>query len=409
MKNKTITIIIFLFLLSFAVNDFAKADQVNVHGFISQGYMQTTRNNLISDSTDGTFQFNEMGINFGYQPLDKLLIGIQFFARDLGSVSNDEIQVDYAVADYRFKDYFGLRGGRMKNPMGVYSEYRDIDMLRTCILLPYSVYDENLRDSQTYINGVGIYGDINTEKFGSISYQALVGTNNIEEDSATALFLGYGLVDITSVDMDTTFSYSLQYSDPTGHIRTGGTAFFTDLECKGNALSSLPLVPTGSSVDIGIYNIEIYTAFCEFTWERLVLTYEFKYSKVRNAQYRSPIFDPTPMLDMPIDQIGRYVMLTYRLTDFLSVCVYNDVFYPYRNDRKGHNPDFNAIPIQHWSEKWALAIKMDLNDNWILKLETHYTDGAASTPAVYNDFKSNLLPDLKEHWWLYAVKLSFNF
>lgn len=74
---------------------------------------------------------NEMGINFGYQPLDKLMIGIQFFARDLGGVGNDEIQGDYANASYRFKDYFGVRADRMKNTMGLYSEFRDVDMLRT--------------------------------------------------------------------------------------------------------------------------------------------------------------------------------------------------------------------------------------------------------------------------------------
>ena len=111
-------------------------EDVDIHGFISQGYLKTTRNNYIADSTDGTFQFNEMGLNFTTRPMDKLIIGAQFFARDFGSVGNDQIQIDYALADYRFTDYFGVRAGKLKNPMGLYSEYRDIDMLRTCIILP---------------------------------------------------------------------------------------------------------------------------------------------------------------------------------------------------------------------------------------------------------------------------------
>ena len=41
---------------------------VDVHGFVSQGYMRSQHNNyLANDSSDGTFAFNEIGINFSKQ------------------------------------------------------------------------------------------------------------------------------------------------------------------------------------------------------------------------------------------------------------------------------------------------------------------------------------------------------
>lgn len=390
----------------------AENESVDIHGFISQGYLKTTRNNYIADSTDGTFQFNEMGLNFTNRPMDKLMIGVQFFARDFGSVGNDQIQIDYALADYRMTDYFGIRAGKMKNPMGLYSEYRDIDMLRTCMVLPHSVYDESLRDSQTFLQGVGIYGDINTARLGSISYQALAGSNNISPESATAVFLSYGVLKMNSVDMDTTYSYALQYSDPTGHVRLGGTACFTELYLKGETIGH-PLLPIeGMAIDVDVSNVDIYTGSVELTWNPFVLTWEMKRSKVRNAVYTS--HDTGFLLiDTPVDHFGEYVSLTYQMTSFLQAGLYYNEFYPYERDRNGDAPSRGIAPNYHWVKNWAFSLKWDINPSWLLKLETQYADGTASVPREYNEFTydaaGNVIDGAPRYWWLHAVKVSYNF
>ncbi len=74
-------------------------DLVDIHGFISQGYLKTDNNNYLADTKDGSTQFNEMGINFRTSPTDKLTIGCQFFARDLGAVGNDEVTLGWVVGD----------------------------------------------------------------------------------------------------------------------------------------------------------------------------------------------------------------------------------------------------------------------------------------------------------------------
>ena len=390
----------------------AENEDVAIHGFISQGYLKTTRNNYIADSTDGTFQFNEMGLNFTTQPMDKLRIAAQFFARDFGSVGNDQIQIDYALADYRFTDYFGVRAGKLKNPMGLYSEYRDIDMLRTCIILPHSVYDETLRDSQTFLKGIGIYGDINTTHLGSVSYQALAGTNNIAADSATAIFLGSGVLKITSVDVDTTYSLALQYADPTGHVKLGSTAFFTDLYFSGETIGN-PLLPLkGMAIDGSVSNCEIYTGSVELTWNPFVLTWEMKRSKVRNAVYTSHDTGLV-LVETPVDHFGEYVSLTYQMTSFLQAGVYFNEFYPYERDRNGDFTSPGIAKNYHWVKNWAFSLKWDINPSWLLKLETQYADGTASVPMVYNEFTyddaGNVIDGAPRYWWLHAVKVSYNF
>ena len=114
---------------------------VDIHGFVSQGYLQSDENNFIMAQTkEGTFEFNELGINFTTMLLPHLRAGVQLFAKDLGVIGNDQVEIDWAYGDYRWKDWAGIRVGILKIPHGLYSETRDIDALRTCILLPQSVY-----------------------------------------------------------------------------------------------------------------------------------------------------------------------------------------------------------------------------------------------------------------------------
>jgi hypothetical protein len=73
---------------------------VDIHGFISQGFLYSDGYNyLANDTEDGSFEYNEMGINFSRQMTDKLRIGVQFFSRDLGDAANNKITVDWAYAE----------------------------------------------------------------------------------------------------------------------------------------------------------------------------------------------------------------------------------------------------------------------------------------------------------------------
>ena len=64
-------------------------DTVDIHGFISQGYLKSDQNNFLAETEEGSFQFNEMGLNFNQDVTHDLRIGIQFFSRDLGKNGND--------------------------------------------------------------------------------------------------------------------------------------------------------------------------------------------------------------------------------------------------------------------------------------------------------------------------------
>ena len=99
---------------------------VDIHGFISQGYLSSGEDSVEEDS----FEYSEIGLNFGRELNDNLRFGLQLFAKEFAEVSNNEIKIDWAYADYRFHELLGIRLGQIKFPHGLYNEIRDIDMLR---------------------------------------------------------------------------------------------------------------------------------------------------------------------------------------------------------------------------------------------------------------------------------------
>lgn len=231
----------------------------------------------------------------------------------------------------------------------------------------------------------------------------LFGTNNIADDSADSDFLELGLTYISSVEMDTTQSYALQYSDPTGLIRIGGTACFTNLHVDSITRDNIYWtfvhgLPVSATVYYDVQNIEIYTASVELTLSNWLFTYEIKYTRARDLVLYSA---DKHLYSDPLDQIGYYVMGSYRVSEFLEIGIYYDEFYPYQKDQKGHNPGLRGLKqIDHWLKKWAFSCKIDINSNWLVKLETQYVDGASY--LVYED-------DKKEHWFINSMKVSYSF
>src|SRR5258708_1393288 len=99
-----------------------EAGKLDIHGFLAQGFLWSDRQNYpIGGTRGGTTQFNEIGINFTAEPADRLRLGTQLFARDFSDNSDVAITLDWAVADYRWRDWAGIRAGRLKRANGLYN------------------------------------------------------------------------------------------------------------------------------------------------------------------------------------------------------------------------------------------------------------------------------------------------
>ncbi|MBW2010925.1 MAG: porin [Deltaproteobacteria bacterium] len=416
MKKTAIIFITILMSVAFAKNiRAAELGSVDIHGFISQGYLYSDSYNYLANDTEGgTFQFNEVGINFSKDLTDELRVGMQFFARDLGDLNNDEVILDWAFADYHWRDWAGLRAGKLKVPFGLYNETRDIDLLRTSVLLPSGVYLESFRDAFVGLKGVGLYGDVSLGIMGGAAYQLQLGTMNVDNDNGIAKMieslLSFNMstgmsrqmgtsvdvdVDVTDFKVDEVYNGALQWNTPLEGLRLGSSIFLADF--KADADIDLTAIAMGIvDGEFEFRDLVAYTLSAEYTWENLVLACEY---------FNLEMDVCSDLTKTPKELEGYYVGASYRFTDWFELGTYYSVAYPDATDKDGNKrvllgeKDYSA-----WSKDLALSSRFDINEYWVFKMEGHWMDGTAYLLDVDNP---DGFPD--KNWFMFAAKLSFNF
>jgi hypothetical protein len=365
---------------------------VQIHGFISQGFLYTdTYNYLATDTTDGSFEYNEMGINFGKQLTDKLRIGVQLFSRDLGDVANNKVTVDWAYADYRWRDYLGLRAGRIKLPMGLYNETRDMDMLRTSIVMPQGIYNDLLRDNLIATNGVGLYGNKGIGKAGGLEYQALGGATSIDADSGVGKYSNDSLAALNgettgTTTTDTNYAGALRWETPLSGLKFGYSIYWAEAKLPAQLFNGAMQITIESAPTTQVASVE-------YSWRNLVVAAEYWHRRTRTMIGTA-------------EQINKaesyYLMASYRFNDWFTLGGYYSEYYPDTEDKSG---DHQTINHNAWEKDLALTLRFDINDYWIFKLEGHAVNGTANVVGIDNPGN-----DFDDSQWYYgAAKLSFSF
>jgi len=413
--KKCFVLVLVVLLTAFAGNTHAAEVDllggVSIHGFISQGYMKSQDNNyLANDSSDGTFAFNEIGINFSKQLTDQLRIGLQLFSRDLGAIGNNDITLDWAFADYRWKDWLGLRVGKIKAPLGLYNESRDMDMLRTSILLPPSIYDENQRETYASIIGAGLYGNIPIQYIGGISYYLLLGTTNISGDEDNGLVRQINVLPQFNVsgdlESDEIYVGTLEWRPPVDGLLLKVTYRTTSIDTPAEATGQGdPPLPEGTPVTFHVASSKQVVYSVEYTWNDLVLAAEWTNDRVD----MDIIFDSLGFTyPQGLQKIrGQYVSASYRFNDWFEAGLYYSEYYPDADDKDGDDQVASgrySRKIQAWQKDAALSLRFDINEYWVAKVEGHLMDGVGLCLGMDND-----IDDYEKDWYMFAAKLTFSF
>ncbi len=387
---------------------------IQVHGYISQGYLKSDQNNCIAETEEGSFQFNESALNFSTYLSPGLRVGMQLLARDFGNVGNDEVVLDWAYADYQWREQLGFRAGKMRMPLGFYSETRDIDMTRSSILLPAGVYNENWRGLFTSLKGIGIYGDIGLNKMGSLSYQCQAGVFEMDGDSGVMKSVNDLINTRTnSVDTDPAYIANLRWNTPLEGLRFEASGLWTELESKLTTkdglfwryltAQALGLDLVGASMDMPIKAFP-YMISAEYSRENLRLTAEYFELCFEYSFILQPASIPI-IQDDKFYQEGYYAGIEYRFTEWLEMGLYHSVYYWNKDDKDGERKSSRYGFPKHaaWTKDTSLSVRFDINLNWILKIEGHMMDGTAILHRADN-------PDgMEEDWFLFAAKVTFSF
>lgn len=368
---------------------------LQVHGFVSQGWIKTTRNNYLGSTArdQGSFDFTEVGINFTKPLGDRFRVGMQLFAHDLGTMGNYAPQLDWYYLDYRVADWLGIRAGKTKLPFGLYNESNDVDAGRVPVLLPQSIYPASSRESLFAQTGGELYGDIPLFDAGSLEYRLYGGTIFLNTADVSAQLKEY--------DIPYIGGGRLMWQPPLEGLQLGGSAQFLRLayaatltpeqQAAYSAAGQLASDFDGvARIDVPI---KLWVASIEYQRQKLLLA----------AEYSRTYFDFTTNLVLPSNKIvsqGGYLMASYQAAPWFTPGVYYSAFFP--NFRRELPADTEQHPRSSFQHDVAFTLRYDVTPNWLIKGEGHYMYGTASLTSALNQNAS--LDSLAKHWGVFLLK-----
>lgn len=370
-------------------------DSLQIHGFVSQGYIKSTRNNYLGPSAraQGSFDFTEVGINFTKPLGDKLRIGLQLFAHDLGPLGNYQPQLDWYYVDYRFFDWLGLRAGKTKLPWGLYNEANDVDAGRVPILLPQSLYPVANRESLFAQTGAELYGDVQLGGAGKLEYRLYGGTIFVNTADASEALKGF--------EVPYEGGGRVMWRPPLEGLQLGGSGqlvrfdfdYTPSAEERARYEAAELLPPDFTGVVSAQLDAKLWVASVEYQREKLWLAAEYGRTYVR---YRTNLLSPR----VKIVNEGGYAMASYQVESWFTPGLYYSVFLP--DIHEGATPGGPPRGRAAYQHDVAATLRYDLTANWLVKLEGHYMHGTAGLSSALNDNRP--LGSLSKDWGVFLVK-----
>ncbi len=354
-----IPIVLSILLITGSTSNAFHTEEIMVHGFFGQGYLNSDKNNYFGVTKGGSYEFNEIGLNFTVPINDALHFGIQFFSRDTGVYGNNDLHVDWAFMDYRWQDWIGFRAGKIKMPFGLYNRQRDADIVRTSIILPQSVYNEQYRDMIVSFQGASAYGVIHLGDSGYIDYEIFTGTTEIE---------------YTQYSFDSLMGGLLVWNTPVSGLRIGSSY----IHAEGKALDTFDFIAD----PIRVFSVE-------FEKGSLLISAEYNKMDVE-------LDDVTIM-----DSEGWYGTVSWKIRELFEAGVTYSEYYPDDDDKSGkvhkasNRPDYYA-----WQKDTTLSFRVNISESWAIKFETHFINGVGLIETK---------TDTDESWNLYGIKTSLTF
>ncbi|MBV1882602.1 MAG: hypothetical protein KUG82_13270 [Pseudomonadales bacterium] len=380
-------------------------DEIQISGFLSQGYLESTENDYFEGTKKGSWNFSEVGLNFIVPLDDNLYFGMQFFSHRLATEVESTPTIDWAFFDYSRESWLGFRVGKLKLPFGLYNKQREVDSLRTSVLLPQTVYTEGLRDFMVAIQGFELYGNLDLEKAGYVDYEVFIGSRVVDSSSGylensmglmRLEFLDQGLnldvfLDLAGVTLSDAVinirhleGFGFQWS-PMPDLRLGYTRFQATIgfDLKGF---------TGSKIKMP----EMSVGSVEYDKNKLTLVYEY-------FILRSGVAAEFTSLTS-FETEGWYAGASWQFNNSLSASFSYGENFPLGGENRAEYFTSKGLPdYLAWQKEATYSVAYQLTEVSMIKVEVKNINGA----GLSNPFVIDFVP--VQNWRLYSIKASIAF
>jgi hypothetical protein len=363
---------------------------IQIHGFATQGFLYSPNQDIMTaQSSSGSAAWTEAVMNVSAQPNPKLRIGVQAHYFFLGTFSN-AISIDWAQADYKLDDRFGIRVGKVKTPWGLLNDVQDLDPAYIWVLLPQSVY--NITDRESFLSHFGAvaYGKFKLgSKLGKIEYEGWGGQNDYTAGDGIFLAQTTAGYSVPFGIQGPMYGAALHWRTPLTGLMVGASDVTTEqwsgqVNDNNDSVLGTETLAKNSSPNY----------FAQYEKDKVMVAYEYcrNWSKTTIDLPGEPAISQS--LSGRADPREWYGMASYKFTPKLTVGAY------FSSDIDRQAP----LGPPRDSLDWAVSGRYDLNEFFYLKAEQHFVAGTQD----YYESVANLAT-LKPHTQITALKVGVSF
>jgi hypothetical protein len=320
---------------------------------------------------------------------DKLHVGAQVYIRNIGTLGQWHPGLDWAIADYKFKNWFGVRAGKVKTTRGLYNDTQDMEFLHTWAILPQSLYPLDLRALTISHVGGDIYGEIPVNKhLGSLSYTAYAGRQFDDRYGgfhSVALQQGRQIKDFYGWTGGT----DLRWNNPLPGLTVGMSWMNQSFGGGGTVLASGTPFTYASQMQTYVY-------YADYVRGNLHLTGEYSDNPTTIH------FAGVPGLPVVhFDSRAWSASAAYRVSKELELGTYHSRFV------SDTNKDWSALSNHIYDQ--AVTARVDISRHWDFKVEGHFMDGYGSVFSAHGFYLAQNPHGYQPKTNMLVLRAGFNF
>ncbi len=363
-------------------------DNVSIHGFGGWGYGETDGYRCSIGNEDGNYDNASFNLNLTASPIENLKINAQVEWKD--GVNGSETGLDYAFAEWTFSDALKIRVGKVKSPVGIYSEIYDVGTLRPFFTLPVSSYGTASMATKAYL-GLGLKGALFSDKNWSVDYDLYGG--KFEVFSYNFWSVAFDMTTMSMVPVMSTFEP--EYEDviggrfilntPLAGLSFGLSAFTGDAYMKKDGIR----VDPGVALMYGKHYS--YTLHGEYWSDSISIRSEYKKMAKNSGE--------------DIETESVFLEASYLFLEHWQIATLYDQL---DIDLLGRNsaPPLKSL-MEH--EEFAFGLNYWFSPNFVLKASYHWIDGnfvASPEDQILNAIMTGNI-DEKTEMFVLGAQFSF--
>ena len=195
-------------------------DRLSIHGFLTQAYGITDGHQFLGLPSYGTADYRTAALLFRYDATDRDVFAVQFSHERLGlsplGALEPAVDLDWIFYEHRFGDRTIARVGKIRTPIGIYNEFRDVGTLLPLYRPPVGMYGEQLNRSET-VDGAMIGHEVPLGDW-SLNLEAFFGSWEYTQADFQ-----------TRARVDRAYGTQLWVNTPVEGLRAGGGAMHMDV------------------------------------------------------------------------------------------------------------------------------------------------------------------------------------